>query len=453
MPRVNILRAIAGIRWGAHPSNLLNVYKGFIRPLLDWGCQSFNPLNEQLYLRVSRLQYTSLRIVSGMMITTPTNVLLDINGEFPLDSRWFCLTSRFLAKTMARCSHPLRQLIIDLRDQQDIEKDNICYLLDVYFAHADLFEQIDSFRLPGYLDFPYECRHFDPVINTDLGRQVAIDPDPVSSFELLTSSLEFDALFYTDGSRSESDGRVGCAAFSPELDLEHKERINNNCTIFEAEALAIQYAVDTVLNEKIRKTVIISDSLSVLSNLENPVSTGILHRGILKIKRSLFECFKQEFEVHIYWIPSHRGIPGNKRADALAKESLRLPDTFLLSKCHYTNLYSKFKALSKSRASQTILAESRYKGTRYFNHVRDVLAPPWYSNKKNIKEDLPRPFITFISRLRSHHTSTKDHLFKKNITDSSECSCGHPSQDMNHVFWFTTTLICSLLGCMGLLPT
>ncbi|XP_070166990.1 uncharacterized protein [Polyergus mexicanus] len=317
MRRVNILKAIAGIRWGAHPSNLLNVYKGFIRPLLDWGCQSFNPLNEQLYLR-------------------------------------------------------------------DIEKNNICYLLDVYFAHSDLFEQIDSFHLPGYLDFPYECRHFDPVINTDL-----------------------------DGSRSESDGRVGCAAFSPELDLEHKERINNNCTIFEAEALTIH----------------------VLSNLENPVSTGILHRGILKIKRSLFECFKQAFEVHIYWIPSHRGIPGNERANALAKKSLRLPDTFLLSKCHYTNLYSKFKALSKSRASQTILAESHYKGTRYFNHVRDVLAPPWYSNRKNIKEDLPRLIITFISRLRSHHTSTKDHLFNKNITESSECSCGHPSQDMNHVFF------------------
>ncbi|XP_029658825.1 uncharacterized protein LOC115232833 [Formica exsecta] len=369
MPRVNILKAMAGIRWGAHHSNLLNVYKGFIRPLLDWGCQSFNPLNEQFYLRVSRLQYASLRIVSGMMITTPTNVLLDINGEFPLDSRWFCLTSRFLAKTMVRYSHPLRQLIIDLRDQQDIEK--------------SIITSIDSFHLPGYLDFPYECRHYDLSINTDLGRQVAADPDPVSSFERLTSSFEFDDTFYTDGSRTESDGRVGYAAFSLELDLEYKNRINNNCT--EAEALAIQYAVDTVLNKKIRKAVIFSDSLSVLSNLENPVSTGILHCGILKIKRSLFECFKQAFEVHIFWIPSHRGIPGNERADVLAKESLRLPDTFLLSKCHYTNLYSKFKALSKSRASQTILSESHYKGARYFNHVRDVLAPPWYSNKKILR--------------------------------------------------------------------
>ncbi|XP_029678453.1 uncharacterized protein LOC115244706 [Formica exsecta] len=88
MPRINILKVITGIKWGAHPTNLLNIYKGFIRPLLDWGCQSFNPLDENLYLNISRLQYASLRTVSGLMITTRTNVLLDINGEFPLDSRW-----------------------------------------------------------------------------------------------------------------------------------------------------------------------------------------------------------------------------------------------------------------------------------------------------------------------------------------------------------------------------
>ncbi|XP_029167074.1 uncharacterized protein LOC114937665 [Nylanderia fulva] len=87
IPRINIIKAISGIRWGAHPAVLINVYKGFIRPLLDWGCQVFHPLDASLYLKVCRLQYAALRTVTGMMCTIPTNALLDINGEQPLKTR------------------------------------------------------------------------------------------------------------------------------------------------------------------------------------------------------------------------------------------------------------------------------------------------------------------------------------------------------------------------------
>lgn len=198
MPKINILKAITGIRWGAHPTNLLTIYKGYIRPLLDWGCQAFNPLNEQLYLKVCRLQYTALRTVSGLMITTPTNVLLDINGKYPLETRWFCLTLRFLSKITARRSHPLNLIITEILSLPDIENNNICNLIDTYIAHKELFKQIKHFRLPEYLDFPYECRHFKPTIDTDLGFQLIgnIDTNINDSFTRLISPLQFDALLW-----------------------------------------------------------------------------------------------------------------------------------------------------------------------------------------------------------------------------------------------------------------
>lgn len=82
-PRINpeALKAISGIRWGAHPSVLLMVYKVLIRSVLDWGSQISHPLDEKLLLKASRFQYAALRVVSGLMHTTPTNVLLDLNGE------------------------------------------------------------------------------------------------------------------------------------------------------------------------------------------------------------------------------------------------------------------------------------------------------------------------------------------------------------------------------------
>lgn len=190
--------------------------------MLDWGCQALNPLNEQLYLKASRLQYAALRAVTGLIVTTPTNVLLDINGEYPLEACWFNLTLKFLPKIKARRSHPLNLIITDISIRPEIEKNNICYLIDTYLAHADLFEQVSPFQLPGYLEFPYESIHFDPKINTDLGSQVAAitNSDINDSFNNLISPFGFEVTYYTDGSRSESGNKSGYAVFSPEPGLE-----------------------------------------------------------------------------------------------------------------------------------------------------------------------------------------------------------------------------------------
>lgn len=40
-PHINVLKTFAGNKWGIHPSLLLNVYKGFVRSVLDWNSQIF----------------------------------------------------------------------------------------------------------------------------------------------------------------------------------------------------------------------------------------------------------------------------------------------------------------------------------------------------------------------------------------------------------------------------
>lgn len=111
IPRINALKAIAGIRWGAHPAVLLTIYKGFIRSVLDWACQIFHPIDDKLLLKMNRLQYASLRAVLGLMRTTPTNVLLDISGEQPLITRWQFLLDKFLCRIIAHKSHPLNSIL------------------------------------------------------------------------------------------------------------------------------------------------------------------------------------------------------------------------------------------------------------------------------------------------------------------------------------------------------
>lgn len=139
--------------------------------------------------------------------------------------------------------------------------------------------------------------------------------------------------------------------------------------------MAISRALDFVVDSDIQKSAILSDSLSVLTKLKYSKISGITHPWILQIIGSLHRGHKKGLNIRLIWIPSHRGIPGNEKADSLAKESLHLPDPFLLSKCHYTNIYSKFKTESRI-ATDILRAKSLLKGARYFSHIDAILSTP-----------------------------------------------------------------------------
>ncbi|KAL6433819.1 hypothetical protein ACFW04_005804 [Cataglyphis niger] len=53
---------------------------------------------------------------------------------------------------------------------------------------------------------------------------------------------------------------------------------------------------------------------------------------------------------------------------------------------------------------------------------------PWYYNMS-----LSRETIVTVSRIRSIHYNFNYSLFRKNLIDNKSCSCGHPSQDINHI--------------------
>ena len=73
------------------------------------------------------------------------------------------------------------------------------------------------------------------------------------------------------------------------------------------------------LDQIISKLSILTYTKSVLQALENP---GKYTNAILNTIIKLAETLKQAGtnKVYLYWIPSHMGIPGNERTDALASK-------------------------------------------------------------------------------------------------------------------------------------
>lgn len=137
-PRLNILRAMCGIKWGAHPDTLLRVYVGLIRSVLDYGSLCYGKMNAGVSLSSDRLQYAALRTCMGLMRTTPTNVILNLCGKWPLHIRRKFLLKKHILKCNVRHSHPLaailREIVNSVREGNALSSDEFLYNCNVSCA-------------------------------------------------------------------------------------------------------------------------------------------------------------------------------------------------------------------------------------------------------------------------------------------------------------------------------
>ena len=133
---------------------------------------------------------------------------------------------------------------------------------------------------------------------------------------------------YTDGSKQGI--KVGCAAVFQNQEL--LKRLPNESSIYSAEVIAIDLAMNIIANHKSSKFIIYSDSKSVLQALQSKdSSTPLITRLLDKIN-----TLSKSNSIIFTWIPSHIGIQGNERADRAAKKALQT--RIFNTKIPYTDL-------------------------------------------------------------------------------------------------------------------
>ncbi|XP_026475710.1 uncharacterized protein LOC113380860 [Ctenocephalides felis] len=321
----NIIRRLVGTDWGAHPSACLAIYKSIIRSHIDYGYIIYGGISTNIQGMLDKAQLSALRLCLGTIRSTPRIAVLAEAGEAPLNIRKQILTNRFLIKKFnsdsARILKQLEELAVlhfranywknrptpplitgfyNLKPLEDliITNDKLPY-------HSHSWKYSFTKKYIGLNDFNYTTHNSNKnIINWEFDNW------------LDTEWKDFTVI-YTDCSKL--GNKVGCAVYAPNRDKHLQFNLLGFASVFSAELTGITAALDFVIQEKISKTIILTDSKSALLALNHPKQNCnfLIFDTIHKIESIL----ANKYEFKLVWIKGHSNIRGNEYVDGLAKEA------------------------------------------------------------------------------------------------------------------------------------
>ena len=160
---------------------------------------------------------------------------------------------------------------------------------------------------------------------------------------------------------------------------------------------------------------IITDSRSSILSLKKIYSENWITQ---EIHSKLYNSDKQ---FSLCWVPSHTGIPGNERADLLAKQSEHLPSSKPLKIPR-----SDMKSYTKSKIKESWRNEWTNTQSNKLREVTESTSELPNSNCSN------REWEVKLCRLRIGHTHlTHSHLMTR--TNPPECVCGEEATTVKHL--------------------
>lgn len=200
------------------------------------------------------------------------------------------------------------------------------------FVHFDFLQKSQlSTKLPSLLDlkldllFPPYLSNMSINNNTFNSDSMTINTS-LSKLPRLSTSQKTYNLFlkcillnypnsfkiYTDASKIQNN--VGIAMVS-DKDM-YTYKLSSEYTSSDAEAVAILLALDYALNENYNEYLILTDSLTTVTCIQNKnISSDVINSIFYLIYVNQLKGKR----IHFIWIPSHNSIDGNEKADKLAK--------------------------------------------------------------------------------------------------------------------------------------
>ena len=321
---------------GSDKNTLRGLYLDYARAVFDYNLVLQNLCSKTTKSSLDIVQNHALRFISGGMRSSPTAACEIHSNIEPLELRMKRATLELFERSKRlEVNHPNRILVDKWRPNQRLK--TCTSILDVAQKLQES-NHLPEKREPLEKVPPSMPPHLSlkkPEIMKTLLDGSNKQSSPValkaSAFETIDSYPSTWIHSYTDGSafKATINARYGAVIYMPNGT---KKEVFNSSGSFCSNYIAEQHATKTLTHinfhfdnnpQHITDTILFTDSLSTLDALENGSD---MSKNITHLKWSLHNLMsRHNTRVVLQWIPAHIGIPGNERADALAKKGASLP--------------------------------------------------------------------------------------------------------------------------------
>lgn len=241
---INIICSLCGTKWGSDPKSLLFIYKAKIRSHLDYCSHLFTFQSKVLASKLDRIQHKALRIILGLVKSTPTNVLLVESNELPLTHRRILLASKLLLRFFSTNDH---LLFSKIRFLNQLCQENQFWFnrsppaiikayrkISLYFDTTHFNDTLPIFKYYYDSIWTVSIKFFE--FNSLFTESKLIYTDFI---DYINTQWPNHSYIYTDGSFSIDSPGTGIAVFCPSQHFNHFNRLYNTFSIFSAELCAL----------------------------------------------------------------------------------------------------------------------------------------------------------------------------------------------------------------------
>lgn len=416
---------LTGIKFGPSIQTLVSIFKSLIRSQVDYGLTVYGAACKSRMKCVDVTLRSALRPILGAFKSTNVEVIFAELGIESVAYRRDWLTARYIFKL---CHNPssvafstARDLWFDndLSDRKRWPKTSIPCLLNTIRSLRESNPSL--FRLEPCADIglqvsaPWSPPLTELILFPQSKRMASQHPALATQWanNLIANFPTNCVIAYTDGSFNPATKKTTAAVHIPQLDFDRTWTLTKGTGIFSAEVFAISETLDYLykLPNQIEQIAIFSDSKAAVTAVHSQSESC---SPCLAANQTI-RCLRNSgTKVSLIWIPSHVGIVGNERADALAGSAAENPTSIPLhNSLSLGELYSSFKEDWQQKWLSGL--KSCPKSTVQCRSSPGLI--PWHFYKS-------RPISIVLHRLRSGHNRLGHFQNRCNEEYDPECRFG-----------------------------